>query len=265
MNLYVDNELTEAYVASNSLPSYEVVEDIVEASTPDGTVSSLGNFDNFYKAYNTVRFASPVDFRDGDEIVYTADNPFSGLESGETYYVKLVSSRDIKIYISKELLTSGEHRRVGPAPLPSTGIHRFTLKRHRNRKITDNRILRKFPLSQSANDVNPDPRTEGSVGMLIDGVEISAPDSQDKVYYGPLKKFEVLNGGKGFDVVTPPEITIKTGTTQAKVEPVIIGDVKDVLVDPQEFDVQRLTSISLTGGNGSGCELGQSLVVDSVN
>ncbi len=146
LNLYVDNELTEAYVASNSLPSYEVVEDIVEASTPDGTVSSLGNFDNFYKAYNTVRFASPVDFRDGDEIVYTADNPFSGLESGETYYVKLVSSRDIKIYISKELLTSGEHRRVGTAPLPSTGIHRFTLKRHRNRKITDNRILRKFPL-----------------------------------------------------------------------------------------------------------------------
>ena len=255
LNLYVDNEQTEAYVASNSLPSYEVLENIIEASTPDGTVSSLGNFDNFYKAYNTVRFASPVDFRDGDEIVYTADNPFSGLESGETYYVKLVSSRDIKIYISKELLTSGEHRRVGPAPLPSTGIHRFTLKRHRNRKITDNRILRKFPLSQSANDVNPDPRTEGSVGMLIDGVEISAPDSQDKVYYGPLKKFEVLNGGKGFDIVTPPEINITSGATQAKVEPVIIGDVKDVLVDPQEFDVQRLTSLSLTGGNGSGCEL----------
>ena len=34
-----------------------------------------------------------------------------------------------------------------------------------------------------------------------------------------------------------------------------MGTVKDVFVDPQEFDIDQVQSISLTGGNGSGCVL----------
>ena len=44
-------------------------------------------------------------------------------------------------------------------------------------------------------------REFGSIGILIDGVEISSPESDDKVYYGPIKEFEILNSGKGYDVV----------------------------------------------------------------
>ena len=44
------------------------------------------------------------------------------------------------------------------------------------------------------------------------------------------------------------------GTT-ALVEPVISGSVKEVLIDPQDFDIAKVISISLTGGNGSGCLL----------
>ena len=41
----------------------------------------------------------------------------------------------------------------------------------------------------------------------------------------------------------------------AAAEPIVRGTVKDVFVDPQEFDIDAVTNISLTGGNGSGCLL----------
>ena len=255
LNVYTDNGGTHGYVASNSLPGYEIVENIVEETTTETSPgSSLSDFDSFYKAYDSIEFSNPVSFSDGDQIVYTSDNPYSGLESGETYYVTLVSDRKIKLYLSKELLESGEHRRVGPNII--AGTHTFILNRHSNRKIADNRILRKFPLAPSNNDINPDKRIVGPIGILIDGVEVVSPNSENKVYYGPLASFDVLNGGKDYDVLSPPEITISAGVGgTAKVQSIVKGSVKNVYVDPQDFDVQSVTSISLTGGNGSGCQL----------
>ena len=47
--------------------------------------------------------------------------------------------------------------------------------------------------------------------MLIDGVEITSPDSRDSIYYGPLDSFEVLNGGRDYNVQFPPSISIISG------------------------------------------------------
>ena len=53
--------------------------------------------------------------------------------------------------------------------------------------------------------------------------------------------FEVFNGGMNYDVVNPPQIEISAGTgTTALVEPIIEGSVKQIFVDPQDFDVQKL-------------------------
>ena len=98
----------------------------------------------------------------------------------------------------------------------------------------------------------------GNVGILIDGTEISSPESTDSVYYGPLESFDVLNGGKDYDVLNPPEITITTENATgsgAKAEPTIIGSVKEVFVDPQLFDIDNVESVSIKGGNGSGAVL----------
>ena len=51
-------------------------------------------------------------------------------------------------------------------------------------------------------------RPLGSIGILIDGVEISSPESRDKVYSGPIDEFEVLNGGKDYDVINPPKLLL---------------------------------------------------------
>ena len=57
-------------------------------------------------------------------------------------------------------------------------------------------------------------------------------------------------------LLNPPIVGIETSTgVGAAVEPIIQGTVKEVFVDPQLFDIDAVTSISLTGGNGSGCLL----------
>ena len=71
-----------------------------------------------------------------------------------------------------------------------------------------------------------------------------------------LESVDLLNGGDGYDVLNPPIVGIETSSgVGAAVEPIIQGSVKEVFVDPQLFDIDQVTSISLTGGNGSGCLL----------
>ena len=245
LNVYTDERDEFGYVASNSLPSYKIYDDIREH-----TVVSINNNN----------LVSPVnfDFRDGDEVVYTSSTPISGLVSGASYYVKIGTLKnEMELYGSRGVLGALKSPvQLGPY---IQGVHTFTLRRHEDRVLSPNQILRKFSLKTSLSDVKSEKRPLGSIGILIDGVEISSPESRDKVYSGPIDEFEVLNGGKDYDVINPPKITIGnpvgSANTTALVEAVVVGDVKQVLVDPQDFDIESIEGISLTGGNGSGCEL----------
>ena len=259
LNVYTDDADTFGYVASNSLPGYEILDEIVESVSPDGTVSNLGGYSTYFQNYSTVKFSSSVRFIDGDEIVYTAENQFSGLVSGESYFVKRVGSNEIQLFASKAQLKGNEFVRIGPNN--NAGQHFFTLKRHEDKALSANSILRKIPLGQSLAQHSEVTRNIGNVGVLVDGTEISSPESRDRIYYGPLEEFEVVNSGRDYDVINPPEITVSVGKgstvglVTALVEPVVVGSVKQVFVDPQTFDVEDVLSISLTGGNGEGCVL----------
>ena len=257
LNVYTDNE--EGYVASNCLPSYDINEEIIESTIPDGSATYMADYDNVSQAYSIIKFSSDVRFIDGDVVIYTATNPLYGLVSGAEYIVKLTASNQIRLYSSRSLLSGSEFTRFSERI--NSGAHIFTLKRHEDRTISSNSILRKFPLKQVLGETKNDLRrlnnnTLGSIGVLVDGIEISSPDSTDKIYYGPIKQFEVLNSGKNYDVINPPQITISTGAgITALVEPIIYGSVKEVYVDPQSFDIDSILSLSITGGNGSGCIL----------
>ena len=134
--------------------------------------------------------------------------------------------------------------------------HTFVLQRHANRKLHSDRVLRKIPLSQNLFVSSKHETPVNDIGILIDGVQIHSPISDDNIFFGPLEDVDVLNGGQGYDVINPPIISVETGGgTTALVEPIISGSVEKVFVDPQDFDIQEINSISLTGGNGSGCLL----------
>lgn len=254
LNVYVDTDKF-GYVASNSLPSYTITKNIIESSIPNGSGTSVQGYSSESNLYSIISFPNNVSFIDGDVVLYTASNQsLPGLVSGEYYYVRVVSPNQIRLYSSLSSLSGSGYVEFDQTQNP--GTHTFTLKRHSGRFLAPNKILRKFPLSQNISNSKIQKREYGPVGIMVDGVEIFGPESNDKVYYGPLESFEVLNGGKDYDVVNPPRIEISVGSgTTALVEPIISGSVKQVFVDPQSFDIENVISLSLTGGNGSGCIL----------
>lgn len=256
LNVYTDKE-EYGYAASNSLPSYPITQNIIEYNIPNGLEPNIERKDplDIQSPYVFISFSNPVSFINGDIVVYTASNKsLPGLTSGDYYYVKLASSNKISLYLTISSLSGSTPIEFEPQSSP--GTHTFTLKRHTSRFLSTNKILRKFPLSQNLSPKTIERKESGPIGLMVDGVEILSPISDDKVYYGPLESFDVLNGGKDYDVVNPPRIQISAGLgTNALVEPIISGSVKQVFVDPQDFDVDAVISMSITGGNGSGCIL----------
>ena len=254
-NVYTSDDQSFGYVASNSLPSYLINDEIIESVIPNGGEPYLDDYDGFFKTYSSIVFDEPVKFINGDEVVYHAENSIKGLVSGETYVVKLIAPNKINLYTSKVQISTNDFNRFGEKGSSPSGQHKFTLKRHEDRIISANNILRKIPLSHPVSQGESIERNIGKVGVLIDGVEITSPESTDSVFYGPIDKFEVLNGGKGYSVTEPPKISITGAGTTALVEPVVQGIVEEVLVDPQDFDVDDVLSITLKGLNGDGCVL----------
>ncbi len=258
LNVYTDEE-KEGYVASNSLPSYEIDTEIIQSTIPSATANDTNtgdvqNQNEETKLYSVISFPTPHKFYDGDVVVYTADSPLSGLKNGDEYYVYSVANNKIKLYSSLgQLFSTTQHIEFDKG----TGSHTFTLRRHKSQQLSPNEILRKFPLKQRLNVEHKNNQTYREVGVLINGVEITSLKSEDRIYYGPIEKFDILNGGKDYDIVNPPFISIAgpaIGTT-AVIDPIISGNVKEVIVDPQGFDIEKVISVDITGGNGSGCLL----------
>ena len=69
-----------------------------------------------------------------------------------------------------------------------------------------------------------------------------------------------MNGGYNYDVLNIPSITLTgpsttltagAGTT-ALIQPVISGIVSSVSIDPQNFDIKSVKTVTISGGNGDG-------------
>ena len=333
LNVYTDGD-NDGYVASNSLPSYDVKVNTVTETTSG---ISLDGLNILTGKYNFIQFEPPsnqnIKFIQGDAVVYNpTKRVMPGLESGQTYYVdpiKPSSSNQtiskIALYLSANQIgtastiqldeitsikniagvtTSGistatlndvndieiDDLIVGtgfPSNSKITGIdiitgivsftgtttaiipigtqvtikhaakdQTFILKEQSNRKLDSDKVLKKIPLSQNLFVSSKHEKPVNDIGILIDGVQIKSPVSDDKIYFGPLESIEVLNGGKKYDVTNPPQISIESSSgTTALAEPVLSGSVQEILVDPQNFDFESIQNISLTGGNGTGCVL----------
>ena len=263
--VYVDGNI-DGYVASNSLPSYDINVNIIEETLTGGTAAGLDGFSSINDRYSLIKFTPPpntdIKFIQGDAVVYQTDGEaLIGLDTGRTYYVDPVipeanqNVSKIKLYNSTAQIGSASTVQVGPTT-STTDTHRFVLQRHQSRELTTDKILRKIPLSQNLFVSSNQDIPTNDIGILINGVQIRSPISDNQIYFGPLESVDVLNGGRNYDVINPPIIGIETSTgVGAAVDPIIQGTVKEVFVDPQDFDIDDVSSISLTGGNGSGCVL----------
>jgi hypothetical protein len=261
------------HVASNSLPSYTITKQII-SKTLDITSSSNLN-DIFSGAiisldgttkYSIISFETEVPFITGDAVIYTgSSNPIEGLVFNRTYYVEVLDSSNtediknkIRLYNARSFI--GTNNYIQFLKSSDTSTHTFTLEEQaQNKKLAPKKALRKISLSpniQSGDGIETQP---GPVGMLINGVEIINYKSNDKIYYGPLTNPSIINSGSDYDVLSPPKVivsnpSISIGTT-ALVDLIIRGNLKEVLVDPNDVDIERVISATISGGNGSGAVL----------
>jgi hypothetical protein len=258
-NLYTDNEYS--YVASNSLPSgrvgyssnftYKITKDIK-------TSVGVGITDEIDGNYTGIEFQNNVPFISGDRIYYQpSGTPIVGLDTGDYYIQVLDPSNKIRIFSSRSFVGTDNFLTFGlDSIFNSQNQHKFTLYSQKSGIIGAQKLLKKFPLSQSIDTGTGELTIPGSVGILINGVEISNYKSDDKVYYGPLKSISILNGGNDYDVINPPLLSVSAGLGDtALVRPVVRGSIKKVYIDSQDYDINTIVSIKITGGNGSDCVL----------
>jgi hypothetical protein len=262
-NVYLDGDKF-AYVASNSLPSwgngftnfysYQITKGLNE-SIISSTSGSLEDFDFETGLYTSILFDNDVPFINGEKIEYKASGtPLTGLLEG-SYYVKVSSTnpRKIKLFASSSFLDSDSNSIQFESSTSTLETHSFTLYSQKSKTINPQKVLKKFTLDPNIKNGIGEITNPGKIGMLINGVEISNYKTFDKVYFGPLEKVEVLNGGSDFDVINPPFIEVSAGLgTTALVQPVVTGTIEDIFIDNQQFDIKEVLSINVAGGNGSG-------------
>jgi hypothetical protein len=260
LNVYNENN-DYAYVASNSFPSndknlprkytYQIT-----ANIKSSIALQLSNkIDENY--YTTINFNDPVPFISGDKVYYQpSSSVISGLETGSYYVEVQADNKKIKLYESRSFIGSNNYIKYLNSTFDSQNTHKFALYSQKSETISGQKILKKFPLNPNTQNGNGELTQPGSIGMLINGVEIQNYKSNDKVYYGPLSSINVLNGGSNYDVINPPLVTISAGLgITALVQPILSGSIKKVFVDSQDFDINTIVSIAVTGGNGKGAVL----------
>ena len=266
LNTYIENE-EFGYAASNSLPNYAISPSItsVTISVASTSSGSILNFDSNSLSYNTLSFQDALPFFTGDEVYYEPGpgvKPIVGLTTG-VYYVSKEpppNNNRCKLALSRSFLAAGSFVSFNEV---IDGPHYFTLAEQREGKVQPQKLLKKFPLSQRLTDGVKEETLPGSTGMLINGVEIVNYKVDDSVFYGPLDRTEVFNGGSNYDAVTPPNVvvdnpSVSTGTT-ARIQAVVEGSFTDILVDPVNFDIEEVLAINITGGNGSGARASATL------
>ena len=255
------------YVATNSLPSYDITVNIVEGVLNNPTISNYEDFNSFTNLYSTIVFERETSFYTGDLITYsfTGDDAEPIISPGEYYVEVLADRRKIKLYVSPSFIGSENFAGLNGTTAP--GDHFFTLEVQNTREIATKRVFRKIPALDTLTSIERSPvKTEpGVVAILTNGVEVISYKSPNKVYLGPIQEITPVAGGEGYSVTTPPRLEIEEPNVQitdgsappvipttASATPVITGKLEKILIDPQNFDIDEVFSITVNGGNSRG-------------
>ena len=272
-NVYFDDQY--GYVTSNSLPSYHdnvgtdekfpylnkidtpIKKIYIDLSNNVGIITDITSEESF----SSIIFPNDIPFITGDQVFYKpTESSLVGLDTG-IYSIEKLSSSKIRLYASNSGIGGTDRFITFNKAKTNDGVHNFTLLSHKSELIGDQKLFKKFPINSNLSNGIGDTTNPGGIGMMINGVEICNYKSRDKIYYGPLDRIDVLNGGENFDVINLPKLTISNPTpisgsgTTALVQPVVSGSIKEVFVDSQDFDIDTVISIGVTGGNGTGCIL----------
>ena len=262
-NLYIEDDKF-AYVASNSLPSQSTDSGNSKNDRNDITsniqvavAATLSGKNDITGKYNLITFGNEVPFIDGDEIFYkpiSSSANYVGLDTGNYYIKKSSDGKQLQLYTSRSFIGDDTYVLQFGNEIQSfeSNVHQFTLSSQKSNVISPQKIFKKFSLESSINRGIQEETVPGSVGLLKNGVEINNYKSLDKIYYGPLSSIDILNEGNDYDVINPPLIKVSGGVgITALIQPVLSGTITKIEVDKQQFNINKIISVNISGGNGT--------------
>ena len=254
-NIYLDYE-KNVYLSSPSLPTYvDLPLDIRDFSLKIPAKD--------YTGLDEIIFNSPHGLFTGDSVVYKAINPENSIMNSGIYYIRKINDTTIKL--ARSLSNINEDRYVELNGSISLGFEslleltKFNTLNFDALKVRPQDIIKKIrdpkPVEQS---IITEP---GTIGVLINGVEISNFKSNDLVFYGGLNEIKIAESGNGYNIIIPPKITVVDPIGfGASLIPAVEGNLERIDVVDPGFDYIDQPVISISGGGGIGARAEVNLV-----
>ena len=246
----------DVLVASNSLPSFENItlnpynrKLTFSGTTSNNTIELVTSGDHgFYTGdavyYTPGEITTTSTDTDGNTITVTTPSTFDDVKEG-VYYIKRVDDLNIKLAKSRSNLYTNVYVTLNGTVSDVTFEYFDFYKKSFEPQPIYRGILEPVNKSGEYKTVT------GHTGILNNGVEILNYKSSDKLNYGPVEEFKVVNPGKGYDIINPPILRINdsvgtgaTGIVNVK------GELERIDILDSGFDYQERPTISISGGNG---------------
>ena len=276
-NVYLDSD--KILVASSSLPSFG--EPLSPTGVKFGPKTQKITFSGtFNKDEETLTFTNVVDhnFFTGDSIYYTPEKGsvitidssgesifqeyvISSLFEEGLYFVKRIDEKSVKLAKSRSNIYNELFAKVKTDGSDTVTIQNNIIEKYdyKDKFIEPQKLLRE--VSPPINDGKVYETTIGYNGILVNGVEILNYKSRDIVYYGKINSVEVVSGGKNYDVVSPPVVSITDSTgIGATGYCSVKGSFAEIRVLNSGFDYVEVPTIKISGGNGLGARAEAKLV-----
>jgi hypothetical protein len=237
-NVYEDTS-ENIFVASPSLPFY--FQQPLEVSNRKVILS--GTFSGKILNYPNHGFLS------GDVVLYDYPSVNNlGIPKG-TYYIRKVDDNHFSLATSRSNLKAGIYLIVSGTVTNNT----LEYNDFAGKTLTHQKLIRK--IAQPSNRKVVEPTPVGNTGILLNGVEILNYKSQNSVYYGPIVSADVVSPGDDYDIINPPVISITDEQgSGAKVNPEVVGSLKEIRITNPNLIVIGEPTITITGGNGTGAK-----------
>ena len=247
-NTYISEDNKQVYVATGSLPSYE----IKSTNRTKSFVSAAPIFNS--DVDNNTNNITIIDhkFMNGELVRYIPSdtNQVVGLSTGSIYAVKIIDNDTIQL--ARSIADVATDKVISITGIGSTTTHELIPSVLYEKNIKHQNFLRRFPMSPEPSEYDTPLQTD-PIGMFVNGVEILSNRSSDSVHFGSIRRIDVESGGKDYDVITPPNIHISdTVGTGATAYAIVEGSFKGIDILSGGYDIKTVPNVVITGGNGSG-------------
>jgi hypothetical protein len=242
-NSFVDKD-KNTYIIFSGYPSYPGLE------TTDRSKTFKSN-----EASSNIISIQNHNFLNGEKIYYNSlsnESGITGLSSG-FYYVKKINNDELSLSLNRSNLFNDKIEKFNGKKEDGDDLHKI---------ISSNLSFKNLKNQNNFKRIYKTPKNKetfsnivGPIGVLLNGIELHSPISEDSVFYGQIEKINILNSGKDYDVINPPDILVDDNFgSSCEAYAHLSGGISEIILVSPGFDYISTPSVTISGGNGTGAE-----------